>query len=84
MSKGRRALADRAALSWWIALARPAATSSTCSRPWGCGSRTKAVGHALQADASWQATRNVKLQVDALHQEVDVAVKRSTVATATS
>jgi hypothetical protein len=33
------------------------------------------VGHALQADASWQATRNVKLQVEALHQEVDAAVK---------
>jgi hypothetical protein len=43
--------------------------------PGSLGSRAKAVGHALQADASWQATRNVKLQVEALHQEVDAAVK---------
>jgi hypothetical protein len=43
--------------------------------PGSLASRAKAVGHALQADASWQATRNVKLQVEALHQEVDAAVK---------
>jgi hypothetical protein len=43
--------------------------------PGSLASRGKAVGHALQADASWQATRNVKLQVEALHQEVDAAVK---------
>ncbi|MDR7115561.1 alginate export family protein [Caulobacter sp. BE254] len=43
--------------------------------PGSLGSRAKAVGHALQADASWQATRNVKLQVEALRQEVDAAVK---------
>jgi hypothetical protein len=43
--------------------------------PGSLTSRAKAVGHALQADASWQATRNVKLQVEVLHQEVDAAVK---------
>ena len=32
-------------------------------------------GAGLRADASWQATRNVKLQVQALHQEVDAAVQ---------
>lgn len=43
--------------------------------PGSLASRAKAVGHALQVDASWQATRNVKLQVEALRQEVDAAVK---------
>jgi len=43
--------------------------------PGSLASRAKAVGRALQADASWQATRNVKLQIEALHQEVDAAVK---------
>jgi hypothetical protein len=43
--------------------------------PGSLTSRAKAVGHALQTDVSWQATRNVKLQVEVLHQEVDAAVK---------
>jgi opacity protein-like surface antigen len=43
--------------------------------PGSLASRAKAVGRALQADASWQATRNIKLQVQALRQEVDAAVK---------
>jgi hypothetical protein len=43
--------------------------------PSSAASRAKAVGQALQVDASWQATRNVKLQVQALRQEAAAAVK---------
>lgn len=43
--------------------------------PGSLASRAKAVGHALQADVNWQVTRNVKLQVQAIRQEVDAAVK---------
>jgi hypothetical protein len=43
--------------------------------PNSMASRAKAVGHALQADASWQATRNIKLQVQAVRQDADAAVK---------
>jgi hypothetical protein len=42
--------------------------------PGSAASRARAVGHALQLDASWQATRNVKLQLEALRQEVGAAV----------
>lgn len=43
--------------------------------PGSAASRAKAVGHAVQFDAGWQATRTVKLQVQALRQEVGAAVK---------
>jgi len=43
--------------------------------PGSSASRAKAVGQALQFDASWQATRSVKLQLQALRQEVGAAVK---------
>lgn len=43
--------------------------------PGSSASRAKAVGRALQADLGWQATRNIKVQVQALHQEAGAAVK---------
>jgi hypothetical protein len=43
--------------------------------PGSSASRAKAVGRALQFDASWQATRKVKLQLEALRQEIGAALK---------
>jgi hypothetical protein len=43
--------------------------------PGSAASRARRVGQALQVDAGWQATRNVKLQVQALRQVTGASVK---------
>jgi hypothetical protein len=37
--------------------------------------RSKAVGNAIQVDATWQASRNLKLQAQLVHQSADDAVQ---------